>query len=177
MIPRLLIISSLIGGLTVGAQAEPIAEIHFSPAENLEKIDVGIIDKAKTSLDMAAYVLSDWAIIDALRAAERRGVVVRIIIDASQHHSYDRLPDLADNIRVKRANVYMHLKSYVVDGSVLRAGAANFSASGLKHQDNDLILMRDPIAIAIFSAKFSEMWDAAKPVYDHDRAVTAMEPK
>ena len=33
----------------------------------------------------------------------------------------------------------MHLKSYQIDGRLLRTGAANFSASGLKRQDNDLI--------------------------------------
>jgi hypothetical protein len=33
----------------------------------------------------------------------------------------------------------MHLKSYQMDGRLLRTGVANFSASGLKRQDNDLI--------------------------------------
>jgi phosphatidylserine/phosphatidylglycerophosphate/cardiolipin synthase-like enzyme len=35
----------------------------------------------------------------------------------------------------------MHLKSYQIDGRLLRTGAANFSASGLKRQDNDLIVI------------------------------------
>jgi phosphatidylserine/phosphatidylglycerophosphate/cardiolipin synthase-like enzyme len=35
----------------------------------------------------------------------------------------------------------MHLKSYQIDGRLLRTGAANFSASGLKRQDNDLIMI------------------------------------
>jgi hypothetical protein len=34
----------------------------------------------------------------------------------------------------------MHLESYQIDGRLLRTGAANFSASGLKRQDNDLIV-------------------------------------
>jgi phosphatidylserine/phosphatidylglycerophosphate/cardiolipin synthase-like enzyme len=34
-----------------------------------------------------------------------------------------------------------HLKSYQIDRRLLRTGAANFSASGLKRQDNDLILI------------------------------------
>jgi hypothetical protein len=33
----------------------------------------------------------------------------------------------------------MRLKSYQIDGTLLRTGAANFSASGLKRQDNELI--------------------------------------
>jgi hypothetical protein len=35
----------------------------------------------------------------------------------------------------------MHLKSYQFDGKLLRTGATNFSASGLKRQGNDLILI------------------------------------
>jgi hypothetical protein len=34
-----------------------------------------------------------------------------------------------------------HLKSYQIDGCTLRTGAVNFSASGLKRQDNDLIII------------------------------------
>jgi hypothetical protein len=35
----------------------------------------------------------------------------------------------------------MHLKSYEIYGRILRAGAANFSASGLKREDDDLIVI------------------------------------
>jgi hypothetical protein len=35
----------------------------------------------------------------------------------------------------------MHLESYEIDGRILRAGAANFSASGLKREDDDLIVI------------------------------------
>ena len=35
----------------------------------------------------------------------------------------------------------MHLKNYQIDGRLLRTGAANFSASGLKRQDNDVIVI------------------------------------
>jgi phosphatidylserine/phosphatidylglycerophosphate/cardiolipin synthase-like enzyme len=38
-------------------------------------------------------------------------------------------------IRVKQESfALMHLKSYEIDGHVLRTGAANFSASGLKRE-------------------------------------------
>jgi phosphatidylserine/phosphatidylglycerophosphate/cardiolipin synthase-like enzyme len=50
----------------------------------------------------------------------------------------------------------MHLKSYQIDGRVLRPGAANFSASGLKRQDNDLIVIGDSQAPAKFKQTFEE---------------------
>jgi phosphatidylserine/phosphatidylglycerophosphate/cardiolipin synthase-like enzyme len=45
-------------------------------------------------------------------------------------------------MRFKRSGApLMHLKSYQIDGRWLRTGAANFSASGLKRQDNDLLVI------------------------------------
>jgi hypothetical protein len=43
-------------------------------------------------------------------------------------------------VRIKPA-APMHLKSDQIDGRLLRTGAADFSASGLKRQDNDLIVI------------------------------------
>jgi phosphatidylserine/phosphatidylglycerophosphate/cardiolipin synthase-like enzyme len=48
----------------------------------------------------------------------------------------------------------MRLKSYQSDGRLLRTGAANFSASGLKRQDNDLIVIKDAQAAAKFQHTF-----------------------
>lgn len=52
----------------------------------------------------------------------------------------------------------MHLKSYEIDGRLLRAGAANFSASGLKRQDNDLIVIESAQAARAFKREFETMF-------------------
>ena len=67
--------------------------------------------------------------------------------------------DLAETpgveITVKRdSGALMHLKSYQIDGKLLRTGAANFSASGLKRQDNDLIVIESAGAAASFKRNF-----------------------
>ena len=56
----------------------------------------------------------------------------------------------------------MHLKTYVIDGALLRTRSANFSPSGLKQQDNDLIILRDPVLAAKFEARFAEIYRAAE---------------
>jgi hypothetical protein len=40
--------------------------IHYASAENLEHIDVALIDRAEHEIDMAAYVLTDWPVMQAL---------------------------------------------------------------------------------------------------------------
>jgi phosphatidylserine/phosphatidylglycerophosphate/cardiolipin synthase-like enzyme len=48
----------------------------------------------------------------------------------------------------------MHLKSYQIDGRMLRTGAANFSVLGEKRQDNDLIVVENADAAAAFKHNF-----------------------
>ena len=58
-------------------------------------------------------------------------------------------------VRIKRVKgAPMHLKSYQIDGRMLRTSAANFSASGLKRQDNDLIVIETAQAAAAFKHNF-----------------------
>jgi phosphatidylserine/phosphatidylglycerophosphate/cardiolipin synthase-like enzyme len=123
-------------------------EIHYAPEERLDRIDVALIATAKTSIDLASYALTDSVVIEALNAAQRRGVGVGIVLDPRERHDFVRLGELADTVRLKRGGPFMHLKSYAIDGDVLRTGSANFSTSGENAQDNDLIVIRDPSAAA-----------------------------
>jgi phosphatidylserine/phosphatidylglycerophosphate/cardiolipin synthase-like enzyme len=142
--------------------------IHYAPAENLEHVDVALIDAAKREIDLAAYVLTDWPL---TRAADR-GVNVRIYLDGTQ--LAEREPakvfqDLAETpgveIRTKRAHgAPMHLKSYQIDGRLLRTGAANFSASGLKRQDNGLIVIESAKAAAAFKRFFDARFASGETV-------------
>jgi phosphatidylserine/phosphatidylglycerophosphate/cardiolipin synthase-like enzyme len=42
----------------------------------------------------------------------------------------------------------MHIKAFPIDGRLLRTGSANFSGSGEKMQDNDLILIESSAAVS-----------------------------
>ena len=56
-------------------------EVHYSPEERLDAIDAALIATAKRSIDLASYALTDPIVLDALNDAERRGVVIRIVLD------------------------------------------------------------------------------------------------
>lgn len=152
-------------------------EVHYSPEERLNSIDVALIATAKNSIDFASYALTDRAVIDALDAADRRGVAIRIVLDPRERHDFVALGDLSDNVRLKRGGPFMHLKGYAIDGVLLRTGSANFSTSGENAQDNDLIVIRDAGAAARFDAHFERMWDAAQPMVEFDPAIKAFEPR
>ena len=72
--------SLLLASLAPG-RADPAPIIHYAPAENLEHVDVALIDRAQHEIDMAAYVLTDWPVMQALTRAADRGVAIRIYLD------------------------------------------------------------------------------------------------
>jgi len=152
--------------------ADPAPIIHYAPAEDLEHIDVALIDGARHEIDMAAYVITDWPIMQALIRAADRGVKVRIYLDGTQLGEREHTKvfhDLAETptveIRTKRDHgAPMHLKSYQIDGRVLRTGAANLSASGLKWQDNDLIVIESAGTAGAFKRAFETRFAAGEPL-------------
>ena len=163
------------GGRPAPAAAEPsvsagVVALHYAPAENLERVDVALLDGARQRIDMAAYVLTDYPVIEALTRAAGRGVAVRILLDRAEYARHmehgGSQPFTAlraapgVQIRVKTSRVLMHLKSYAVDGRWLRTGSANLSASGLKQQDNDLLVLDAPALAARFTADFEAAFAA-----------------
>jgi phosphatidylserine/phosphatidylglycerophosphate/cardiolipin synthase-like enzyme len=158
---RAAITSAVFVAIGALSRADPAPTVHYAPAKNLEHIDVALIDTAQHEIDFATYVLTDWPIIKALTRAAERGAKVRIYLDATQLAEREPMKVLQDlahtrgvEIRVKRNSALMHLKSYEIDGQLLRTGAANFSASGEKRQDNDLIVINDAQAAAKFKHAF-----------------------
>jgi phosphatidylserine/phosphatidylglycerophosphate/cardiolipin synthase-like enzyme len=166
-------IAGLILPITTSAQNGTRLEIHYAPRENLESVDVQEIGRAELSIDMAAYVLSDPQIIEALTDAAERDVVIRLYLDKSQFAAHGPMRGgLVEALlahpnvlaRVKGEGVLMHLKAYAVDAEVLRTGSGNFSRSGLSSQDNDLILITDQAVVDAFETNFALIWARAENI-------------
>ena len=112
---------------------------------------------------MAAYVLSDARIIEALSDAADRGVAVRLYLDRSEFESHaaglDDAARAASGLRPEEAvGVLMHMKAYAVDRARLRTGSGNFSRSGLSRQDNDLLVTDDASTVGRFERDFRDIF-------------------
>ena len=102
----------------------------------------------------------------ALIRAAQRGVKVGLYLDGRRIG--ERVPSLLFrellatpkiDVRFKRSkSPLMHLKSYQIDGRWLRTGAANFSAAGLKRQDNDLLIIDSQAAVKSFEQRFEAIF-------------------
>jgi phosphatidylserine/phosphatidylglycerophosphate/cardiolipin synthase-like enzyme len=120
------------------------AETHYAPNEDLERIDVALLGGAEKQIDMAAYVLTDRSVNEALREAAGRGVNVRIWRDANMAERVGdvdveaQLGDRVQGLEIRSnspGGELMHLKGYCVDHRLLRTGSTNFSRSGETRQE------------------------------------------
>ncbi len=172
------LLAAAVAGLALTPQApssgllaqEPVVagvRTFYTPHVGIESVDARLIAGAKTSIDMAAYVLTDQALISELGRAAMRGVHVRVYLDAEQMaRSEGAVARIAatPNVELRRkrhSRDPMHLKSFVVDRRILRSGSANFSVSGEDYQDNDLIVIESAPLAESFTENFERLWARA----------------
>src|SRR5262245_51570524 len=144
----------------MSSYADPAPTIHYAPAENLEHVDVALIDSAQHEIDFPAYGTGlSFKHSHARPIVASKCVFISMPVDCEKPRDrrlsklWPKTPSV--EIRVKQeSSALMHLKSYQVDGHVLRTGAANFSASGLKREDDDLNVIESVEAAMAFKRNF-----------------------
>ena len=157
----------MMSALPLGAQTD--AHL-YAPGTNLERSELVQLETATRSIDVAMYSFTDRELAEELAALARRGIRIRVYRDREQFSQEMQsggatttsiLLAAGIEVRVKGARDLMHLKSYAVDGRLLRSGSANWSPTGLKRQDNDVLYESSPEAVERFARKFEEMWTKA----------------
>jgi len=132
-------------------------ELAFSPADNPEAALVRVIDDARETLHVQAYVFTSRPIAKALVAAHRRGVRVAVLADAEMNRrgKGNAMPQLlAAGIPVAFETRYAaaHNKVLIADaegrGCAVATGSYNFTWSANRRNAENLLILRDNCALA-----------------------------
>lgn len=115
---------------------EPCLLFSNNTDDDLRRIHIQAIQRAKESVYLFIYSLADPYIIDALQKKANEGILVTVIHDA--HTPQNGFAQLGNPIRcfVKEGRGLMHQKILIIDQKELWIGSANFTTSSLKVQDN-----------------------------------------
>jgi phosphatidylserine/phosphatidylglycerophosphate/cardiolipin synthase-like enzyme len=146
----------------------------FSPDDQVHDALLFILGQAATSIDLAMYAWTDPALVVAVTDAAQRGVMVTLTLDSSQFKDDDERQKLATvlaaagvdvSIGTSEKGAIQHLKSGVIDGTVVFTGSTNWSDSGEELQDNSLTVFLSPVEAAQFIARFATIhaWQLAHP--------------
>ena len=125
------------------------------------------LDRVKTSLEICVFTITCNEIADAIEAAAKRNVSVRIITDDEQMKSQGsdivRLAKVT-NIKVRHdgdPTSHMHHKFAILDGDTLINGSFNWTRHAvISNRENVVITRAAPLLTKAFRDEFNKMWTA-----------------
>jgi len=157
-------------------------EFHSGPhtvgaEDNLGKIIIDFIDKAKKRLDIAVQELESLPIAEAIIRARQRKVSVRLVIEQDylrvkkarknpweqegQNEDNRQIHDaiLRSNIDVKSDfNTHIfHQKFIIRDGEAILTGSTNFTPTGTHKNLNHIVIVHSKAAAKIYAKEFKEI--------------------
>jgi phosphatidylserine/phosphatidylglycerophosphate/cardiolipin synthase-like enzyme len=162
----------LVGLLLVvpaGAGWSATVEVYYGPEDApLDRLTT-LYRHATRYLYVAVYGLTSPHAVEAMVAAKKRGVDVRLITDLKRTEDVKQLTALRTlhlagiPILVNEHDGLMHLKQVVIDDEVNASGSMNHTTSGNRYNDERLDVITDHAITAKAREKFLAMWN------DHDR--------
>ncbi|MFI5371960.1 MAG: phospholipase D-like domain-containing protein, partial [Candidatus Eisenbacteria bacterium] len=134
---------------------------------------LSLIHSARHTIDLEEFYLSTWpeeptdAVLAALGAAAKRGVKIRLLLDARMYRTY---PHVADSLAgvpgwsvrllpwARIAGGVQHSKYFVIDRTTSFVGSQNLDWRALKHIHELGVRVRDPRVAAELERVFEMDW-------------------
>jgi len=140
-------------------------EIYFAPEDApLDRV-VSLYGRATRYIYVSVYGLTSPRAVEALVAAKKRGLDVRMITDrgrtfeVKQRSALHTLRLASIPIRVNRHDGLMHLKQVVIDDHINTSGSMNHTTSGNRYNDERLDVVTDHATTVKAREKFLAMWN------------------
>lgn len=140
----------------------PRAEVHFSPGTECVAAIQRFIRQAAHQLDVCVFTVADDRLTDALLAAQRRGVRVRLLTDDDKLN--DRGSDVRQlhtagvPVRIDCTPYHMHHKFALADGRSVLTGSYNWTRSAAEHNLENLLITDEPTLVRRYAQEFERLW-------------------
>lgn len=137
--------------------------VAFSPQDYaVYSAVMPVLKGAKDSIDIAIFFLTHKNISKELIEAHKRGVKVRIILDATgatnEYSKHQFLREKGIPVKIENWGGKMHMKSALVDGKHLITGSMNWTSAGESKNDENTLVIMDFHQASKFSSFYNELW-------------------
>lgn len=139
--------------------------LYFSPQNNSMRYGVEKeIQAARHSIDIAVFFLTNKFTTSDLIAAHRRGVRVRVIVDATSakndYTKHELLREAGIPVKVENWGGKMHAKAAVFDRRSIIAGSMNWTAAGGTVNDENTLIIYNRRIAEEFSDFYERLWSS-----------------
>ncbi len=138
-------------------------EVFFSPQDKAMPNAVEpLIENAQHQIDVAVFFLTNKYVTADLIAAHRRGVLVRVIVDATAaangYTKHELLREAGIPVRVENWGGKMHMKSAMIDGRWVIGGSMNWTKAGNRTNDENTLIIDSPRLAQQYGNFFETIW-------------------
>jgi phosphatidylserine/phosphatidylglycerophosphate/cardiolipin synthase-like enzyme len=168
---RIMLVVLLTAAMQTGPICSASIEVLYAPDDApLDRV-VMLYQQAKQYIYVSVYGLTYPRAVEALVAAKKRGVDVRMLTDQErtreekQHIALRTLRLAGIPIRVNQHDGLMHLKQVVIDDEINTSGSMNHTTSGNRYNDERMDIITDRTTSVKARERFLSMWN------DHSRFV------
>lgn len=145
----------------------PSYEVYFSPKGGCETRLLYWLSRANSSIHVLIYSFTLDSVGDALIAAHRRGLDVRIVMEGDEvgqgGSEYGRLKGAGVPVRLDTNPALMHNKVAIIDGSIVITGSFNWTASAEARNNENMIVIRSAQVAALYEEEFERVWGRSAP--------------
>ena len=139
-------------------------KVYFSPQDKaIENEILPLIRNAKKYIYIPAFVITEKRMTSELINAKNRGVEIKIIADAlntsTKHSKHKELRSAGIEVKAENYAGKMHSKTIIIDDEYLIIGSMNFSNSGEKRNDENMIVLKDGGAAKFYKQFFIYQWN------------------
>ena len=149
---------------------DTLVSVYFLPIHNpINQQIKPLIKNAKKTIDIEIFFLTHKGIINELIEARKRGVTIRVIVDASSaSNQFSKYPELRKNgilVKVENWGGKMHKKSMIVDDEIFIIGSMNWTTSAQYHNDENVLVIQNPAIAQQATKEFNRLWASIPDKY------------
>ena len=144
-------------------QSVSITEAHFSPGEDCRRQLLDLLVAARETLDISVFTISDDRLSEAIVAAHRRGIQVRLMTDNDKAHDQGsdifKLIRQGVDVRMDNTENHMHHKFALVDKRILVNGSFNWTRSATDFNQENILVTDESKLVSAYLAEFESLWN------------------
>lgn len=137
-------------------------EVYFSPEGKCENAVRAEIDKAKKSIDVMMYFFTSKVIRDSLLAADKKNVIIRIVLDASQKNirfsEWRMLKEAGISVHFYEGKGLLHHKVAIIDKKIVLTGSFNWTPSAEHNNKENMIIIENEELASTFTRHFEKLF-------------------
>ncbi|MCY4557599.1 MAG: phospholipase D-like domain-containing protein [Chloroflexi bacterium] len=147
--------------------------VAFSPQDRPVSAIKRALGQATKTINVGMFFLTHRDLACSLVAAQNRGVVVRVIVDATgagnEYTKHRILRDAGIAVKVEDWAAKMHMKAASIDGQTLIAGSMNWTSAGERVNDENTLIIRSTTLAYEFDEIFEALWRSIPDRWKQDR--------